>query len=59
MATKVLRKLKKQSKSKPAAVAERLKKKALYVAIFFMIPASIALTLLLMKIWVPGMAWLE
>jgi len=59
MATKILKKLKKQTQSKPAAVAKRLRKTSLYVMIFFMVPASVAIALILLKIWVPGMAWLE
>jgi len=59
MATKTLRKLKQQSSSQPAAVAAKLRKKSRYVLIAFMVPAVASIAMIIAKVWVPGLAWLQ
>jgi hypothetical protein len=59
MATKTLKKLKTMSTSKPAAVAARMRKNAFYVLIAFLVPATIVAVMIPLKIWVPGLAWLQ
>jgi hypothetical protein len=59
MATKSLKRLKKQSEARPAAIAMRLRKKSRYVMIAYLVPAVIATGMIIAKFWVPGMAWLQ
>ena len=59
MTTKVLKKLKSREKSKPAAISERIRKKIIFVILAWVIPVIASLIMLVGKLWVPGMAWLQ
>lgn len=59
MTTKTLKRLKNRAENKPAALAQKLRKKALWVVLFFLIPAITVGVMIPLGIWVPGLAWLE
>jgi hypothetical protein len=59
MGTKVLKKLGAKAANKPASIAERIRKRGWVVLAAFMIPATAAVVLILLGLWVPGIAWLE
>lgn len=59
MPTNTLKKLKHKHNNTPSMVAAKARKVGTYVMLFFGVTSSVALLLLLLKIWVPGLAWLE
>ncbi|HDZ53346.1 hypothetical protein LCGC14_0042830 [marine sediment metagenome] len=59
MGTKVLKKLGAKAASKPAAISARIRKRGWIVMAAFVIPTTVAAIMILLRLWVPGLAWLE
>lgn len=58
MSTKIVKKIRKQAENKPAAASRKLRRRTKYVMAFYLIPATAATAMIIMKFWVPGLAWL-